>query len=934
MQCTNRRVTRITFAFALSTAFSLGAAANAARGESAKQTGTVRLQPPAGARFSLDGVVGDRMEANVHNWLLPAPKANPGMIEMFHVRDREPKPNLVPWAGEFVGKYLLSAIPALRLTESDALAQTVRQVVDDVVASQADDGYLGPFPKKQRLLGQWDLWGHYHVMRALVRYHEETGYTPAMDAALRAADLICTTYLDTDRRVIDAGAPEMNMSVIHVLAKLYRITGRERYWRMAKEIERDWERAGDYFRTGLAGTPFYRTPRPRWESLQCLEGLAELYRVTGDADYRTALVNHWESIRRYDRHNTGAFSTNEAAVGSPYRNGSIETCCTVAWMALTIDVLTLTGDPTAADELEWSLFNAMLGAQHPSGRWWTYDTPMDGQRVASAHAIVFQARAGTPELNCCSVNAPRSLALLTDWAVLLDDAGLVINYYGPCTMRLPDVRGTAVTIEQQTRYPADGRITLVIKPDQTARFNLRLRIPGWSRQTTVRVNGKPIADVTPGTYLSIDRDWRPGDRIELNLDMSPRYWNGDAERAGTASVYYGPLLLAYDQHHNTRDTHEVPVIDLAALKLEPATCDDRFQPTALFDVPATDGTTIRLCDFATAGAYGTFYRSWLPAKNGVPADFYLEQPAADANVPTGVLVFDWIGALAPGPGNTRYDLAVSETPDFKMMAIEARDLTQSRYVHSEGLAPNRTYYWKVTARNEAGAIANADGPRQFTVDPSLKPIADVACVILDEGPDAIVIDAPLDGRVEPRRGCVARVVDIEPAADRNQNANGAIRLNGHTSRIQFDIPYFPGESYSAAAWVYLDAIVDKPLQQVFSAWCAGMDDPLRLSLVGDSFTARIEAGQLHVTPAATLEPKRWTHVAAVKNGATLTLYVDGRRVGETQVPARVTSASTSVAIGANPLYPGDEYFAGCVDDFRFHAIALSADQVAALARGE
>src|SRR5437867_1121090 len=68
------------------------------------------------ARWRFGGVLGQRIDANVDNWLLRAPTANPGMIEMFRVRDRAPTPNLVPWAGEFVGKYLMSAIQALRMT--------------------------------------------------------------------------------------------------------------------------------------------------------------------------------------------------------------------------------------------------------------------------------------------------------------------------------------------------------------------------------------------------------------------------------------------------------------------------------------------------------------------------------------------------------------------------------------------------------------------------------------------------------------------------------------------------------------------------------------------------------------------------------------------------------------------------------------------------
>lgn len=87
----------------------------------------------------------------------------------------------------------------------------------------------------------------------------------------------------------------------------------------------------------------------------------------------------YQSIRRTDRHNTGAFSSTEQAVGNPYDTRAIEACCVVAWGALCIDVLRLTGDPTFVDELELATYNAILGAQYPSGRWWTYNTPMDGE---------------------------------------------------------------------------------------------------------------------------------------------------------------------------------------------------------------------------------------------------------------------------------------------------------------------------------------------------------------------------------------------------------------------------------------------------------------------------------------------------------------------------------------------------------------------------
>ncbi len=101
------------------------------------------LETPA-AHFEFAGPLGERLRANTEHWLLRAPTANPGMLEMFRQRDRQPVPKLTPWAGEFVGKYLMSAVQALRLNDDPRLEPFVAQVVADFIATQADDGYLGP----------------------------------------------------------------------------------------------------------------------------------------------------------------------------------------------------------------------------------------------------------------------------------------------------------------------------------------------------------------------------------------------------------------------------------------------------------------------------------------------------------------------------------------------------------------------------------------------------------------------------------------------------------------------------------------------------------------------------------------------------------------------------------------------------------------------
>ena len=478
--------------------------------------------------------------------------------------------------------------------------------------------------------GRWDLWGQYHVMLGLFYWYKDTGDVKALAAARRCADLFCRTFLDGGKRVVQAAAEEMNESSIHIFTLLYRETGEPRYLRLAREIEKDWETppSGDYVRQSLAGEPFWRLPKPRWEGLPGIQAIAELFFLTGDDRYRRAFDQVWWSILEGDRHNTGGFSSGEQATGDPYDPRSIETCCTVAWMAITLDYLRLTGDSRAADELELSTWNGILGAQNPAGRWWTYNTPMDGERRASAHDIVFQARPGSPELNCCAVNGPRGLGMLSEWAVMSAADGLALNYYGPSTFAAGLPSGRKVTLVQETDYPAGGVVRLTVTPEAPESFALRLRIPGWSRGTKLVVNGVKEASPEAGHYLILKREWRPGDRLELTLDMSLRAWAGEPAAWGKACLYHGPVLLAYDPRFDVYGPDSLPAFDVPALtagakRPEPVPGRDVL---LLMRVPAAGGKTVELCDFASAGMAGNRYVSWLPAVGAKPVPFSRENP--------------------------------------------------------------------------------------------------------------------------------------------------------------------------------------------------------------------------------------------------------------------------------------------------------------------
>jgi hypothetical protein len=822
------------------------------------------------------------------------------------------------------------------MSEDPKLGETVRAVVRQLVASQAEDGYLGPFPRNVRLLAHWDLWGHYHVMLGLMMWHEETGDEAALAACRKAADLMCRTFLDTGRRSLSAGSDEMNLAVIHALGRLYRKTGQARYLAMMREIEKDWQQAGDYFRTGLAGVEYHWIPRPRWESLHDLQGLVELYLITGDERYRRSFLHHWHSIRRWDRHNNGAFSSGEQATGNPYQPGAIETCCTVAWMAISLDALRLTGDPAIADELELATFNGMLGALHPSGSWCTYNTPMDGVREASHHAIVFQARSGTPDLNCCSVNGPRGLGMLSEWAVMQSADGLVVNYYGPMRAECRLADGTAVTLTQQTRYPRDGKVRLRVSPAKPAEFTLRLRIPGWSRGGMAMADKRPV----PPGYRELRRRWSAGDEISLEFPMPLRCESGDLEMLGRMSIYRGPILLAYDQRLNPFDEAQIPAIapsDLAGAKVsfpEPHADDERvgrFAPWLVVDVPAGKGGHVRLGDFATAGSTGSRYVSWLPGRQLPPPAPVASTPADGSTVPAGHLLFAWRRPAAADRGRT-HTLIVAESPDFAAPVLQVDARPGHRVVvppqASSRLRPNVDYFWKLIARNEAGTTESLPPPKRFRIDPSLPPLGPEELSEYGEGPGGVVVGAVLAGDPKPAYGKLVRSQGFRPAAGPDGQPGGAIQLDGQSGMLVYALRAFPSADYTVSLWFSYDRKEER-LGQVFSAWDHVMDDPLRLCVAGGKLFARVEAGTSYSTEGTAIEPARWYHLAAVKSGPQVVLYLDGKPVGRLAVPAEVHSAARDFALGGNPHYTGQSEHLACrVAKLAVYVRAMSAEEVA------
>ncbi|MBN1443162.1 MAG: LamG domain-containing protein, partial [Planctomycetes bacterium] len=350
-------------------------------------------------------------------------------------------------------------------------------------------------------------------------------------------------------------------------------------------------------------------------------------------------------------------------------------------------------------------------------------------------------------------------------------------------------------------------------------------------------------------------------------------------------------------------------------------------PWLLVDLEGADGRRLRLCDFATAGCLGTRYRSWLPAVGAPPPRVLLDAPRRGQSLGPGRVLFRWTG-LRSEHGAEAFVLHVSPREDFSEIAL-LEEIARSVAVPSFEFAAGREYFWKVVSRNAAGEIESET--RSFRIDPDGEPLARGEIEAMIPAPDGLLLAAPLRGSPEPSRGLLQDARAIRPAAGRRGEESGAVLSDGKTGRIRYATPLFPAGEYTASVWVRIESLPEGRLAQIASAWAGGMDDPLRICVEDGKLFARIEAGSAYSTQGAPVETGRWFHVAAVKEGAELRLYIGGERKAKARVPPLLATAARNIALGANPNFSGDEHLEAAFADFRLHARALSDEEVAAAA---
>lgn len=585
---------------------------------------------PVLAQTHIDGYLGERINACIRLRVI-------GENEEALVAPFRSQRETSQWQSEFWGKWTLGAVAAYRYNGDPELLAKIKRGAAGILAAQSPDGYIGNYAPGARLTN-WDVWGQKYTLLGLLACYDLTGDKKILEGAVRLGDYLLE-QIPAKQRIVRAslyrGMP--SSSILEPVVYLYQRTMDPRYLDFAKHIVAEWEtpEGPQLISKALAGVPVAdRFPLPAgttqwwvWENgqkayemMSCYDGLLELYKITGQADYLKAAEMTARNIIDEEINVAGSGAASECFYHGRSRQTepfyhTMETCVTMSWMKLCANLLEVTHDPVYADQIERSAYNAMLASLKEDAAQMAMYTPLEGIRQANPPQCGMH-------LNCCSANGPRAFVMLPRVAVTQGERTLYVNLYGPSSSKAV-LGGTEVLLEQRTTYPEDGQVEIVLNPRKETDFSLALRIPTWSRIVRVSVNGEALSDVQPGSYRTIARKWKSGDKVLLQFDMRGRL----VELNGYQAVERGPVVLARDWRFVDGFVDEACRIQAADGYVELFPVSDKPEKmwmafTAPMQLlgrdPAIAGqepAPVKLCDFASAGNTWNRegrYRVWLP----------------------------------------------------------------------------------------------------------------------------------------------------------------------------------------------------------------------------------------------------------------------------------------------------------------------------------
>jgi DUF1680 family protein len=487
----------------------------------------------------------------------------------------ESRPGRHPWQGEHVGKWLHAATLAYERTRDPKLGKTLKEVVDRLLATQEQNGYLGtyafedtfmampenksilkvaddvaPTGKDKKNAGGWDTWTFRYNLYGLLTYEKFHPDPRVVEACRKMGDLLLRYYGQGKYDLTKYGTRHgiSATTLLESIVMLYERTGDRKYLDFARHIVVMSEEnpllrlMGTMLDNGSVVKP---GDGKAYQLMSNLLGYSRLYECTGDERYLKAVETAWAKIHTNHTYVTGGpwgikrdYNANRECFAYARDFGpedaDVETCSTTTWIQMNLQLLELTGESRYAAEAEKAFFNALIAAQYPEGINWCYYTKADAE-----------SQPYEPKITCCASSGPRALEVFARHLVGEAAGALSFASLVPCRAALSEAFGHA-KIRIEGSYPVAPFAAIRFEQASGKTFPVEFREPAGAHLAEVRINGKKVESVTNGRgFHRITRSWKRGDEITVKFEYRlASHLESPKKGSDWVAFTYGPWALA------------------------------------------------------------------------------------------------------------------------------------------------------------------------------------------------------------------------------------------------------------------------------------------------------------------------------------------------------------------------------------------------------